>query len=91
MARERKTTGKQTFPRESFGWEREIRISTETIWMGMGYRDFFGDWLGATTGTIFAREREIIPIPVKSCGNFAAGILPRDALRINAPFTLDVK
>ena len=44
---ERKTTGKQTFPRESFG------TGMSTSW---------------TTGTMFAREREFIPIPVKSCG-----------------------
>ena len=29
-----KTTGKQTFPRESLGSELELRISTVTIWVG---------------------------------------------------------
>ena len=30
-ARERKTTGNQTFPRELFGWERDINIVRELI------------------------------------------------------------
>ena len=46
----------------------------------MGYRCFFG-WLGGTPGTMFARERGIIPIAVKSCGNFPAVLFARTALR----------
>ena len=85
------TTRKHTYPRESFGWERETRISTLTIWVGTGNQDFFGDCLSGTTGAIFARERESIPIPVKSCGILPAGIYPRTALkklRINAHFSV---
>ena len=74
---ERKTMGKQTFPRESFVWEREIGISTGNVWDGNGHPV---NWLSGSTGTIFARERELIPIPVKSCGNIPAGIFPRAAL-----------
>ena len=36
------------------------------------------NWLGGTTGTMFARERELIPFPVKSCRNVPAGVLPED-------------
>ena len=68
-SRERKNTGKQTCPRESFGWEWEIRIFTGAIWMGMGYRDFFGNWLGGTTGTIFEK---------KNCGIFSRGNFPEN-------------
>ena len=73
-ARERKTTGKQTFPRESFGRDWEIRLSTLTIWVRMRNQDFL-NCLGGTSGMIFAREWEYITIPVKSCG-----IFPRTAL-----------
>ena len=38
--------------------------------MGKGNPHFFGNCLGWTTGTIFGRERESIPIPVISRGNF---------------------
>ena len=51
------TTGKQTFPRESFGWERKIRIFTVAIMVGTGNQYFFGKCLDGTAGTIFARER----------------------------------
>ena len=44
------------------------------------------NWLGGTTGTIFARERELIPVPVKSCGDIPAGIFPKTALVINLKY-----
>jgi len=40
-ARKRKSTGKQTFPREPFGWEREVRINTETSSVRTGNKYFF--------------------------------------------------
>ena len=82
--REQKTTGNQTFPRELFGREREIKISSGTVWTGTGNQDFFGNCLDGTTGTIFAREREKKPFPVQSRENFPAGIFPSKALQKTA-------
>ena len=65
-ARERKTTGGQTFPRELFGWERDITISSGTVWMGSRERYLHGD--------------DNFFFPVKSCGKFPAGFFPRKAL-----------
>ena len=59
--REQKNTGNHTFRRDSFRWEREIRISAETIWVGVGNQDFFGNCLGGTTGTIFCTGTGISP------------------------------
>ena len=42
-ARERKATGNQTFPRELFGWERDIKISSGTVWMGSRERYLHGN------------------------------------------------
>lgn len=60
---------------------RKTDISAGIAWVGMGNLNFHGNvgmgmgnskfvsWLGETTGTIFTRKREIIPIPVKTCGD----------------------
>lgn len=45
-------------------------ISTGTVWTGTGNQDFLRNCLDGTTGTIFAREREKAPLPVKSRGKF---------------------
>ena len=66
-ARERKTTRNQTFPRKLCGWERDIKISSGTVWMGSRERHLHGN----------GKKK---PLPVKSCGKFPAGIFPRKAL-----------
>ena len=73
-ARERKTTGNQTFPRQLFGWERDVKISSGTVWMGSRERYLHG----------IAREREKKTFAVKSCGKFPVGIFPRKALAISS-------
>ena len=51
--------------------------------MGMG-DGFFGNCSGGTTGTIVARERELLPIPVKGSGNIPTAYFPRTALENSA-------
>ena len=58
-------TGNQGFAREPSEWEREIIISLGIV-------------LGGTTGTIFAREREYIPIFREILRVFARGHFPED-------------
>ena len=65
-ARERETMGNQTFPRELFEWERGIKIASGSVWMGSRERYLNGNG-----------QKQF---PVKSCGNFSAGIFPRKAL-----------
>ena len=42
-ARERETTGFQLFPRNLFGWERDIKISSGTGWVGSRERYLHGN------------------------------------------------
>ena len=70
MARERKTTGNQTFPRELFGWERDIKVSSGTVWMGSRERYLHGN----------GKKKTFL---VKYRGKFPAGMFPRKALQIS--------
>ena len=70
-ARERKSTGNQTlFPRQPFGWERDIKIYSGTVWMWSRERYVHGN--GKRNG-----EKKKT---VKFCGNFPARSFRRMAL-----------
>ena len=62
-SRERKSKGNQTFPRELFGWERDIKLSSGTVWMGSREQDLHENGKKKT-------------FPVKFCGRFPPGFFP---------------